>query len=360
LIREQARGISLFEPDLLVLTEVDHHTAIDELAQTLRTDFNLPYDSLIIDQNQTNLDIGILFKEDVEVGQRGLIDGSALGGQLRKAYWADVRIGQFDFRVIGIHFKSGGSVSTRRDQAKVVAAFVTEFVHGAEKDVLLIGDYNMFPRRDRNVFPILSAEGFLRFISSESLCTPPDLDPCVGTHIQANGNQAREGNLLDGFAISSNHTGELQGEVSRVNLPTLMGLSLGSYKSQVTDHYPIVATFRIDQDDDGGSTSSSLKITRLIPNPPGNDSLHEEVTLKNFSTDPISLIDWTLRDLAGRTWFLDELGTIQPQEEKTIRRNGQHMALNNTGDSVDLIDPTGAVIDRVTYPSVTQGEVVQP
>jgi len=36
------------------------------------------------------------------------------------------------------------------------------------------------------------------------------------------------------------------------------------------------------------------------------------------------------------------------------------MALNNNGDTIDLIDPAGKVVQTVTYPKVEEGEVVTP
>ena len=83
------------------------------------------------------------------------------------------------------------------------------------------------------------------------LCSGPQLQQCTGTHIQRSGPNARVGNLLDGFAIASAHTSEYQSDLRRVDLPQMMGLSLGDYKKNVTDHYPLVATFRATQDDDG-------------------------------------------------------------------------------------------------------------
>ena len=34
------------------------------------------------------------------------------------------------------------------------------------------------------------------------------------------------------------------------------------------------------------------------------------------------------------------------------------MALNNGGDTIDLIDPSGVIVQTVTYPRVEEDEVV--
>jgi len=130
---------------------------------------------------------------------------------------------------------------------------------------------------------------------------------------------------------------------------------------EVTDHFPVVAQIRLQQG--GGPVSpphGGVRITRLLPNPEGNENEKEEATLKNFSAEPVSLTGWKLRDLSGRTWALDSLGVLAAGQERTILRNGQPMAMSNGGDSIDLIDAAGKVLQSVTYPKVDEGEVIVP
>ena len=83
----------------------------------------------------------------------------------------------------------------------------------------------------------------LRFVSTEKLCNNQS---CTGTHISSSG----VGNLLDGYAITQGYTQEYQNDLERVNLPQMMGLTVAQYRSQVTDHFPLAATFKTNQDDD--------------------------------------------------------------------------------------------------------------
>ena len=99
-----------------------------------------------------------------------------------------------------------------------------------------------------------------------------------------------------------------------------------------------------------------MRITRLLPNPAGDETRNETATLKNLGPAAADLTGWKLRDLAGKTWKLDSLGTLAAGEEKTIRRDGQEMSLNNGGDTIDLVDPAGAVVQTVTYPSFVDDE----
>jgi Lamin Tail Domain len=45
-------------------------------------------------------------------------------------------------------------------------------------------------------------------------------------------------------------------------------------------------------------------IESVLPNPPGDDSQNEAVTLKNEGTTAVSLVGWTLKDRSGLAWQL--------------------------------------------------------
>src|SRR5512133_3010976 len=81
--------------------------------------------------------------------------------------------------------------------------------------------------------------------------------------------------------------------------------------------------------------------------PQGMRINNEQATLKNVGSQPISLASWRLRGLKGKMWSLDELGTLQSGEQKGIKDKIQPMAMNNGGDTIDLVDPTGKLIQSV-------------
>ena len=124
----------------------------------------------------------------------------------------------------------------------------------------------------------------------------------------------------------------------------------------VSDHFPIVVRF--DLQGPVQPPTISVRLALLLPNPPGDENQNEEATLANDGSQAVSMVGWTLRDRAGRNWLLDSLGTVAPGEEETIRRSGQPMAMNNTGDTIDLLDADGQVVDSVTYGVVAEGEFV--
>lgn len=243
-----AVGASYLDPEVILLTEVRPHSIAKKIAEELNT-FGASYKVKMPAQSST-LGIAILHKEGVTVSGEKLIAGSDLGqpGNFRKALTANVKIGQFDFILIGVHLKSGRSTSSRdsrTEQTKVIADFIETATQGVEKDVLVVGDYNMIPPdsnsdRDEENFDAMSPGGFLQFISSEDLAGQ-------GSHISG----SRMGNLLDGYAISFAHTNEyIDGSLRIFPLNRAMRMFLSDFKRNVSDHLPLVARFDIATADD--------------------------------------------------------------------------------------------------------------
>lgn len=109
----------------------------------------------------------------------------------------------------------------------------------------------------------------------------------------------------------------------------------------------------------GPDRGSDVEIIRLLPNPSGDEQQNESITLKNFGSSPVSLIGWTVRDAVGNTWDLSSLGSVSAGDEVIILRSGQSMALNNSGDTVDLIDDQGEVLHTVEYDRADTDEVIE-
>ena len=80
------------------------------------------------------------------------------------------------------------------------------------------------------------------------------------------------------------------------------------------------------------------------------------MTLRNTGPTSVSLAGWKLRDAANRTWVL--FGTLQAGDERTFTRDGQPMALNNKGDTVEVLDGDNERVDMISYGSTRDGEVL--
>jgi Lamin Tail Domain len=106
------------------------------------------------------------------------------------------------------------------------------------------------------------------------------------------------------------------------------------------------------------SAQPKIRITKLLPDPVGDDFTEERASLKNTGAVPVNLAAWKLRDLAENSWQLDGLGTLAPGAEVSIKRNGQSMSLNNNGDTVELVAPDGTVVQTASYGKATAGQEV--
>jgi len=101
-----------------------------------------------------------------------------------------------------------------------------------------------------------------------------------------------------------------------------------------------------------------LVIASLVPDPVGDDRQLEEVTLQNKGTSAISMANWYLQNKAGKVWTLVSMGTINPNQSATIRRNGMPMSLGNSGDEIFLYDPNHQLIDHFLYTSSQEGVAI--
>ena len=108
------------------------------------------------------------------------------------------------------------------------------------------------------------------------------------------------------------------------------------------------------------SGQPELRIASLVPDPSGDDFTEERATIANRGASPVNLVGWKLRDVAENSWALDGLGVLAPGGEATIKRNGASMALNNGGDTIELVAPDGTVVQTFGYDRVQNDEEVSP
>lgn len=107
---------------------------------------------------------------------------------------------------------------------------------------------------------------------------------------------------------------------------------------------------------DTDAALAGVRITAMLPDPVGDDLAGERITFRNGGSKQVKLEGWQVRDLAGNVWQLDGLGQLGPGQSKAMLRNGAAMALNNSGDRVELVAPDGAVVQVFSYGPVTVGE----
>lgn len=246
-IREVTQVLRRLDADVLLLTEVTPKTTANQLANQLRSQ-GLAYE-VHFAQVREKQNIALFVKPEVRVNEIKPVPGSDDGNpDLRQAFSAKVKIGQFDTILIGVHNKSKrqteGAEPTfkvRRRQAEALAAFVSKETRSTEKDVILLGDYNMIPGEDEAEYKILGANGLLKFVGKPSSDAP-------FTQFSPRGDRT---SFIDGYAVASPATQEwVDSSFGVLRLDKMFGWELVKVRERISDHFPIYARFRTDRDDD--------------------------------------------------------------------------------------------------------------
>jgi exonuclease III len=239
-LEKQVEGLAILDAEVITLVEVKPFAHMQKLIDGLAAK-GCVYHSVMLPQ-ASDLNIGVLFKEGVVASDPEFIAGSDLGdANNRKALSVKMKVGKFDFLLIGVHLKSGREApeqAIRDDQCKVIGTFITEFRTNSREDILLMGDFNMIPGQDVSNFHHLGGDDVMDFLSSW------DLQDRF-SHILEKG----RANLLDGFAITRTFSGEyIRGSLRLFPMHWTMDMGREKFREEVSDHLPFVASFRIDRD----------------------------------------------------------------------------------------------------------------
>lgn len=371
-MRRVAEVIIRSNPDIVNLVEVENHQALTTLNDNfLQGRGYKPYFVKGRD-TYTGQDVALLTRIDPDGGTIQYDDRKGQAGDIEKSvsknYVASFTIDNTKICLISLHFLARPLQNSRKlkreAQADAIRSIAVEKADAA-CELVILGDFNDYDgeygSRDHiSSMPITSVLTIIKRMDpadyADDLVNAASSIPKANRYTafwDANDNgeidPPRELTSIDHVLLSPTLAAKLEmADMPHVHDPRF-----------VTDHFPVVVRLRFAQASTG-TQAAQVRIVALLPNPDGDEGQNEEVTLKNLGSQPISLSGWKLRDLAGRKWSLDGLGTLQPGQEKTIKRSGQPMALNNGGDTVDLIHPNGSVMQTVTYSAVDEGEVVHP
>lgn len=234
-----AQGIVALDAEVVAVQEVNPNSTVKRVVETANS-LGGEYEEPVFLTQTAKQNVAIIFKKGVSVTNPRFVPGSNLGNNgLRKALVVDVKVGKFDFTMIVVHLKSGrsnSSRSTRTKQCKKIADFIKTSTSTSEKDVLLVGDFNMIPGEDDENFSALSPKHYLTFLSTHKVYAR-------ATNVN--------GNFLDGFAVSRKKMTEYIGGSVRVYpLHRAYRKTVTWYAKNVSDHFPIVVRFDVTKDRD--------------------------------------------------------------------------------------------------------------
>ena len=369
-MRKVAELIVKSNPDIVNLVEVENIEALT----TFNNKFlqGMGYKPYLIKgkDSYTAQDVALLTRIDPEGNKIERDNRSATKGTVKKTvsknYYAEIIIENENFVIIGLHFLAQPNREDRRlqreAQAEVIRRLAVEKMNEGNK-IIVLGDFNDYDgdinSKDHiDSSPITEVLEIVKNMDSDNLSDDlinvASLLPKANRYTafyDANDNgkldYPNEFTSIDHILISP----KLVDMVEVVEIPHDHDPRL------VTDHFPVIVYMSFDK---GEVQTADIKIrmTSLLPNPEGDENENEELSLKNFGTQAVDLTNWKVRDRARKIWLLDELGIIEPGKGKTIKRNGKEMALNNNGDTVELIDPSGKIVQTITYHRAEEGEVV--
>ncbi len=100
--------------------------------------------------------------------------------------------------------------------------------------------------------------------------------------------------------------------------------------------------------------AANIKLSEIYPNTLGQDEKEEYIKLFNFGETRMFLKGWSIQDASGKT-FTFKTEVINPNSELTVKRSDSKITLNNTSETVQLLDPNGLLVDQKTYENAKQG-----
>ncbi len=96
--------------------------------------------------------------------------------------------------------------------------------------------------------------------------------------------------------------------------------------------------------------TNELTLSELLPDPEGNDENNEWIELHNTSDHTVRLTGWQLDDAEGGSKpFTFTTQTIGPESFLLLKNSTTNITLNNSQDSVRLLNPEKKIISEFTY-----------
>lgn len=105
------------------------------------------------------------------------------------------------------------------------------------------------------------------------------------------------------------------------------------------------------------SYPDGIIISKIMPSPEGSDTENEYVELQNKNDFEVNLTGWILRDKQGVVAEYNLTEKIPALASLTLFRPDTKITLNNSGDGIELLNPSGKVVDSVDFGKAETGIV---
>lgn len=99
------------------------------------------------------------------------------------------------------------------------------------------------------------------------------------------------------------------------------------------------------------SYSKGISINEILPSPEGLDETNEWIELYNGNSSTVDLSGWKIKDREGAVtaYALPEKTIIESNGYLVLLRTETKITLNNTEDGLNILWPTGEVVDSASY-----------
>lgn len=103
---------------------------------------------------------------------------------------------------------------------------------------------------------------------------------------------------------------------------------------------------------------SNVFINEILPSPQGADTEQEWIEIYNSNDFEVDLNGWQIRDTVGqsRTYICPTASKIAPQGFLLLPRTDTKITLQNSGDTLELLNPNGEIVHQANYPKAPIGQ----
>lgn len=95
-------------------------------------------------------------------------------------------------------------------------------------------------------------------------------------------------------------------------------------------------------------TSKDIFLSEMLPDPEGSDTTDEWIEIVNTGKETVNVEGWRLQD-SSKTYTIKN-SVIAPGQYLQFSVVDTGVSLNNSGETIELLDPFEVVIDSTTYP----------
>jgi predicted extracellular nuclease len=155
-LKNIARVIEMCNADIIGVEEVKNVTALNRVLKYL------PGYSIQLGTRGRMQNVGVIYRNTINVNSpMEYMPVAVRGERNRPGFVVHCKKGNFDWTMMVLHLKSTSradstpelreeSFRNRAEQAMVVSKWADSVISSGEKDVIIIGDLNDYPKRDKN------------------------------------------------------------------------------------------------------------------------------------------------------------------------------------------------------------------